>query len=131
MDEQQTLFPQVQFKRITSLVDYKNLFELLLCEPVEDPFSSSHPFSSSDLGRLRKKIEKPSLNIHHYLISYGDKVMGYVGIWDGWLASEIEHGDPEVEVSFLDSRYSQYKPALRDKLSIVLTQIRRDYEEDW
>jgi len=52
----------------------------------------------------------------HYLIKHGDKTVGYLGIWDGWLPLEMEQYSPDAEMCFLHPDYMHENKQVKDRI---------------
>tara|TARA_Y100000310_G_scaffold324914_1_gene387500 strand:- start:12648 stop:13049 length:402 start_codon:yes stop_codon:yes gene_type:complete len=97
--------------------------------------ASKEPLLMGDIGHSTypnrlSKISRCASNttLDLYLINKGNELIGAAYIWDGYLASEMEHGKPETKLAFVKSEYRNKEPLIRKVISQQLQAIKENQQ---
>ena len=81
---------------------------------------------------VERKLSSFPGGCFHYLIRFEEKTIGYLAIWDGWIGSEMEQGEPLVEMGIVArSAYQRWKGVVEDTISAELSRLTEQVKDDW
>lgn len=78
------------------------------------------------LEEVRKRI-RGEPGVGQYVFRYGEKIIGYAAIWDGWEAHEMERREPIIDFIGLDSKSSLYEKYFRKLLAKEIENIKSEW----
>lgn len=81
------------------------------------------------LDVMLKYIKGEKGDVADYLIRSNGEIVGYLGVWNGWVRSSMNQTMPKIEVGFLKPEYMKEIKQIKDKKFEILLEVQKKYDD--